>query len=1303
MNLSLSDEDMQKTGEVIKALRLHAQGQLNVVMERRNFNLRFQQEGEQFDDFLIDIKELVKTCAFCSKCQPSLIRDRIVVGIQDSDTIEHMLVEKDLPLQKAIDMCRAEEAAKRHCEELKADSASSTSASHNAISHYKQQKQGRKPNRWGQGRKWSCFKCTRSHGKNDVCPAAESTCAACHKQGHWAKSKNCNAGIDSPAQDSGFMKGGLDKAKHNASMGCMLAHISDKVAPRVNVTVGGKIANGTTVPAIPDSGAERTACGIDTLGKLGIDCDNLRLPSTQLRAADNHEVTQLGEFDAWIMCGDRSVQDTIHVVQGTQGLFLSWYVARDLGFLPANYPLQQPEEPTLAPVQVDQDPPPPDIDNDGAISRMTSDHVTADDLMNEFPRVFDGKIRAMPGEEFRIQLEDDAVPFCVKAPRAIPYAYRDKLRTELDNMVAKGIITPISEPTTWCAPIVVVPKKNSNDIRLCVDLSKLNKFVQRERYQSPTPREAVADIAATQANFFTTCDALAGYHQCPLAADSQPLTTFITPFGRFMFLRAPFGISSISEHYNRRMDEALGDIPQTRKIVDDCLAYDVNFDSHVTHVRKILQRCADKGISLKREKFVFAQKQVQFCGYILSPEGYRIDPCITEAITQFPKPTNITDLRSFFGLANQLGEFTDVIAAKLEPLRPLLKPKNAFCWDEVHDRAFTETKEALASAPILTYYDPNKPTSLHVDASRLNGIGFVLRQRQTAGTWSMVQAGSRFLTETESRYAMIEIELLGIVWATKKCRIFLDGLSHFEIVTDHRPLLTILNKYQLDEIENPRLQRLRMQLLNYKYTVTWQRGKDHLAADALSRSPVSDPHSDDEIAEQEVELHLRAIIASNHSEAQDDLRLNELRQVAELDDTYQELRRLIVNGFPQEKNKLSLSVRPYWPVRDRLAFDDGLIVCGCRLVIPKAMRKKTLESLHDSHQGISRTKRRARLVAYWPNIDADIERVVRSCQLCSAELPSQPKEPLKTHPEPSRVFEHMCTDLFTYGGRNFLIVTDVKSGWPTTFNLGRNISATHIIGALREVFQDTAVPTILYSDGGPQYTSRVCQQFLQEWGVKHVVSSPHYPQSNGCAEASVKGMKKLVKRCWDRRARTIDKDKWAKGLLQWRNTPRANGLSPAQVLFGHPARDILPVHKRAFAKEWQKSIKDVDTLAADIKQKLEKRYNSSARPLPPLQLGSKVAVQDHNTKKWNKYGIIVHVGDNRDYMVKLTSGRVWRRNRRFIRKRYPIVPPSPNEPIPGDDIAQEAPPPEPTPVPQTPVGWRSHRERKVPERLIEVT
>ena len=132
----------------------------------------------------------------------------------------------------------------------------------------------------------------------------------------------------------------------------------------------------------------------------------------------------------------------------------------------------------------------------------------------------------MDGEEFHISLLADAKPFCVNTPRSILFAYRDKLKAELELLQSQHIIAPVTEATEWCAPIVVAPKKDSEKIRMCVDLSHLNHFVIREKHQSLTPAQAIADIAASDAKYFTVIDALKGYHQCPLDQQSQPLTTF---------------------------------------------------------------------------------------------------------------------------------------------------------------------------------------------------------------------------------------------------------------------------------------------------------------------------------------------------------------------------------------------------------------------------------------------------------------------------------------------------------------------------------------------------------------------------------------------------------------------------------------------------------------------------------------------------------------------------------------------------------------------------------------------------------
>ena len=165
-----------------------------------------------------------------------------------------------------------------------------------------------------------------------------------------------------------------------------------------------------------------------------------------------------------------------------------------------------------------------------------------------------------------------------------------------------------------------------------------------ERYQSLTPAQAVTDIAACDAKIFTVLDALKGYHQCPLDQESQSLTTFITSFGRFKYLKAPYGICSISEHYNCRMAEAFVGLSGFRHIVYDIVIYDSNVVDHIADVKQFLQRCRDRNISLNIGKCYFFQTQVTFAGFQLSAKGYQIDESITEAIAKYPTPSSRTDL-----------------------------------------------------------------------------------------------------------------------------------------------------------------------------------------------------------------------------------------------------------------------------------------------------------------------------------------------------------------------------------------------------------------------------------------------------------------------------------------------------------------------------------------------------------------------------------------------------------------------------------------------------------------------------------
>jgi len=1030
------------------------------------------------------------------------------------------------------------------------------------------------------------------------------------------------------------------------------------------------------VAVLPDSGADISAAGEDTLATLGYHPLNL-LPSTVVPKAVNGQSMQpIGYVPVKLKLDGKQYQDELHFFPGVRGAIISWKAARELGILPTHYP---------KPTQVG-------CSESVAVQKTQATEEgglpTPENLMAEYPSVFDGQVRVMEGEMFTITLRDDAVPFCVKAPRTVPFAYRDKLKKELELLQQQGIITPVTQATLWCAPIVVTPKKGTDRIRMCVDLSKLNKFVVRERYQSPTPAEAVADIAAEDAQYFTIIDAAKGYHQCPLAEESQELTTFITPFGRFKFLRAPYGLSSIAEHYNRRMAEALEGLHGYRRIVDDIVIYDKDPVQHVVHVREFLQRCKEKQISINREKWKFCQQEITFAGFRLSPGGYQLDPCITRAITHFPTPTNRSELRSFIGLVNQLSSGTNTITTLLAPLRPLLSTKNEFLWTAEHDAAIANAKQCLTTAPMLAFFDVNKPTRLCTDASR-QGLGFIMQQQGQNEVWHLVQAGSRCLTEAESRYAVIELEMLAVSWAIWKCNMFLAGLPYFEILTDHNPLIPILNSHRLDEIQNPRLQRMCMKVMSFNFKAIWRKGATNQAPDALSRSPVNVPTQHELLAEGTDEL-TSAEIRTLHQGGLESSRMQELRKCANTDKAYQQLKHYVTSGFPDHRHMMPDECKAYWQIRQHLSVEEDLVLYGCRLVIPYPLRARMLSCLHDAHQGSTRTKQRAHLTVYWPGMDRDIDRAILACKQCQDHLPSQTKEPIILKSKPLRPFQEIAADFCYHAGRYYLVVVDCYSDWPTIAPMGKDITTTHMIAGLTELFSRTAVPDVLWSDQGPQFTSKQFQSFAQQWGFRHQTSTPHYPQSNGKAEAAVKSMKKIIRAAWE--GRSLNEEKLCRALLQYRNTPsRKDGLSPAQKLYGHPIQDTIPAHRKSFELEWQQSKMEASAKSTAHMESSRRYYNAAAHSLPEIVVGTNVAVQNPQTKLWDTYGMVTAIGPQRQYHVKTSRGTVLIRNRRFIRRRVPESVPYLREPEETRAVEEaQGPPPR-----------QSHRLRKPVQRLVE--
>ena len=218
------------------------------------------------------------------------------------------------------------------------------------------------------------------------------------------------------------------------------------------------------------------------------------------------------------------------------------------------------------------------------------------------------------------------------------------------------------------------------------------------------------------------------------------------------------------------------------------------------------------------------------------------------------------------------------------------------------------------------------------------------------------------------------------------------------------------------------------------------------------------------------------------------------------------------------------------------------------------MCPEVLAQLHESHQGSVRTKQRVHLSVYWPSIDIDNNNTILVCQRCQDHLPSNPKEPIIQKAIPERPFQEIVVDLCLHAGCIYLIIADCFTDWPAITSLDHGTNALQVSSAIRQLFCRTAIPDMVWSDGGPQFISKLFKDSTKCWGFLHKVSSPRNPSSNSKAEATMKSMKKLIHASWT--GRSLDHDKLCRIILQYRNTPcRKDGLSPAQKLFGYPVQD----------------------------------------------------------------------------------------------------------------------------------------------------
>ena len=299
----------------------------------------------------------------------------------------------------------------------------------------------------------------------------------------------------------------------------------------------------------------------------------------------------------------------------------------------------------------------------------------------------------------------------------------------------------------------------------------------------------------------------------------------------------------------------------------------------------------------------------------------------------------------------------------------------------------------------------------------------------------------------------------GILYGCTRFHDYIYGQTVI-VETDHKPLVGIFTK-PLHKL-SPCLQRMRMKMLWYDVKVIWKPGKDMFVPDALSRAPVRG-------AVKEIELNDKAEVYSVVSQLPITReKLIEFRTATANDPTLQQLISVVMDGWPSERSKVSETIKPYFPFKDEIVYCDGLLFRGNQIIVPKCLQSEMLSRIHESHQGIVKTKRRARGVLFWPGMNSQTEDAISICAVCAEFRKAQPAEPLISHDIPNRPWSKIAADFFHHNGHDYLIIVDYYSKFPEVIKVPSTKSQT-VVYAMQSVFSRTGIPDELITDNGPPF------------------------------------------------------------------------------------------------------------------------------------------------------------------------------------------------------------------------------------------
>ena len=1157
---------------VILKFNTHFIPKTNIIHERAKFRTRTQKPGEGVECFIRALYDIAKNCNF-GEAKDYNIRDSIVIGLSDKSVSQQLQMKRDLTLEVAIEKARHSEMIKAQNNETEAKSVSAVErGQRNDFSttrpHNYKYNDYKKPQAQQEENKGRCSYCTYEAHPRHKCPASHKQCKKCKKMGHFAVA--CKAGRS--VSEVVEFESEHDATTPNYFLGSVKG---DSTEPpwRVNLRVNKKHINFKI-----DSGAD--VCIINETTFKGL---KTPLLDAQVKLeSPGGDVHVLGQIQVSTQHEGTTLPIRMFVASGMSDNLLSRDAAVKLNLI-------------------------------ARISEVTSS-------------IFNG-IGTMKTTPVQIQLEQDAKPYSVNTPRRVPIPLIPKVKEEIERMEKEGVIVGVTEPTEWCAPMVPVIKPNGK-VRICVDLRQLNKNVKREKYILPTIDDILHNLS--KSSIFSSLDARAGYWQLPLDDSSSCYTTFITPVGRYRFVRLPFGISSASEIYQRKMVELLAGHEGVEIYQDDILIHGSSKDEHDERLDRVMKTILESGLKLNKEKCTFGQSQINFLGHTISDKGVKVHKEKVRAVQDMDRPTNTTELRQVMGMINYLGRYLPNLSEVAKPLTDLLKSDQTWLWGPTQEDALRNLKDMVSNSPVLAYYDVERPTVVSADASSY-GLGGVLLQRH-GDKLRPVAYCSRTLTDAERRYAQIEKECLASVWACEKFTRYLVGLKEFELCTDHKPLVPLINSKDID-LAPARCQRLLLRLMVYNANAIHVPGKELVVADALSRKPLG--IEQDSSTEKDVKIHIDSVIKTK---PMSDMKLQALQEATTKDCELQIVIKHTLEGWPRHKLDVEPEVRAYYQMQAELSVAYGLLLRNDRIVVPNEMREEMLKRIHDGHQGITKCRERAKQGVWWPGIGAEITKLVSECKHCQVHRPAQQHEMLITTPIPERPWQHIAVDLCYHKGKDYLVAVDYHSRYIEICHLV-NTTTTPVINKLKNMFSRWGIPERVSSDNGPQFTAKEFKDFAQVYGFQHTTSSPYFPQANGEAERAVQTAKKLL----------AQSDPFL-ALLIYRCTPiSATGHSPSELMLGRQIRNTLPAMPCKLIGKWPKQA-EVEEKDERAKEGYAKYYNKrhGVTYHPPLNPGDSVRIKTDNNKGWDTTGMIVGTHNTpRSYIVQ-SGTSTYRRNRKHL-------------------------------------------------------